>query len=119
MGGANEHRRLGSRTLAPFVVGAILLGAILLGCGSAPSVPARFAGPIQSADRTTGETAYREVCVPCHAEALVGVRWNVGRMRQVIREGSGTMAPIPETELNPRDLEALLAYLASIDAVVP
>ena len=39
------------------------------------------------------------------------------QIRKQIREGSGKMRPFSEKRLNKEDMESLLAFLASINAV--
>jgi mono/diheme cytochrome c family protein len=80
-----------------------------------------YAGAIGSTDVAHGEARYTAVCGSCHnngAPAVADLAWTPERMRRQIREGSGSMPAIRDTRLNAEDMEAVLAYLASINGVV-
>ena len=85
----------------------------------------QYAGPIDpAADAAHGETRFAAVCGGCHnngngptVETMSSLAWTPERMRQQIREGSGGMPAIAEARLSAADMEAVLAYFASIGAV--
>jgi cytochrome c551 len=83
-------------------------------------VAAQYQGDLQSSDVAQGETVFNNICMSCHgggAPALDGLGWSPGQMRQQVREGGGRMPAINESRLSAADLEAMLAYLTTIDAV--
>lgn len=108
---------------------SLLLG--LLGCGgggeaassgstSGGEVPAQYLGAVESEDTARGESMYAAACAPCHdngAPPVADIGWDVGHMRQQIREGSGNMPPITADRLGDEDMEAVLAYLATVGAI--
>ncbi|MEM9192491.1 MAG: cytochrome c [Myxococcota bacterium] len=110
-----------------------LLGLVTLtviGCGGGAGssggsntgggVPAEYEGPIQSDDIATGESRYQAACAVCHdggAPPLENIGWTAARTRQQIREGSGSMPPMPDNRLSGEDMEAILAYMVTIGAV--
>ncbi len=101
-------------------VSAIALGA----CGgssggSSGDGAAQYAGPIGSSDVARGQEVYESICAGCHSNgpALENIGWDAARVRQQIREGSGRMPPIRDTRVSAEDMEAVLAYLATIGGV--
>jgi mono/diheme cytochrome c family protein len=103
-------------------VSAVALGA----CGGASSSTetgdgaAQYAGPIGSSDVARGQEVFQSICAGCHSNgpALENLGWDPARVRQQIREGSGRMPPIRDTRVSAEDMEAVLAYLATIGGVV-
>ncbi len=85
---------------------------------SGGEVPAQYAGPIQSEDTAHGEQVFQQACAPCHDSGpdLHDVGLSAGRIRQQIREGGGNMPAINATRLSDEDVEAVLAYLVTINA---
>lgn len=82
---------------------------------------AAYAGPIRSSDLELGEEQYESYCNVCHddgAPKLDGLEWPVAKVRMQVREGTGEMSPIPASKLSDEDLEAVLAYMVTIKAVV-
>ncbi len=82
-----------------------------------------YAGPIGSTDVALGQQRYDSRCGnACHnsggGPALANIGWTPERTRRQIREGSGGMSAIGPSRLSNEDMEAVLAYLASIGAVV-
>lgn len=82
-----------------------------------------YAGPIASSDVALGQQRYDSRCGnACHNSGggppLANIGWTAERMRRQIREGSGGMAPIGVSRLSNEDMEAVLAYLVTIGAVV-
>lgn len=79
---------------------------------------AQYAGPIGSSDVAHGQEVFDQICSGCHADHPLGdLGWDPARVRQQIREGSGRMPPIREARVSADDMEAVLAYLATIGAV--
>lgn len=81
----------------------------------------QYAGPIGSTDVAQGEARYNAVCASCHnngAPAVANIGWTTEHLRRQIREGSANMPAIHEGRLSDADLEAVLAYLNTIGAVV-
>jgi mono/diheme cytochrome c family protein len=108
-----------------WMIGSVAVFA-LGGCGgggtarSPDEVLAAYQGPIQSSDVARGEEVFNNVCNSCHAggaPALQGIGWEAGRVRQQVREGGGRMPAIAASRVSDEDLEALLAYMTTIDAV--
>lgn len=71
-----------------------------------------------------GKESYDRACGTCHpggeadlGPALKGERTATATMTKQIREGSGKMAPIGEDKLPESEMQGLLVYLATIDAV--
>lgn len=108
----------------------IVLGAALAlaACGGGQSTGGttaeggEYAGPIASTDVAAGETAYNSKCGGCHASggtapAIADIGWTPAHMRQQIREGSGGMPAIGPSRLSDEDMESMLAYLVTINAV--
>ena len=83
-----------------------------------------YEGAIASTDVAGGQEVYAKFCDDCHPDggedvgpSLIDDPHSPARLRQQIREGSGRMRPFSEARLSGEDLEKLLAYLASINAV--
>ncbi|MBL8679489.1 MAG: cytochrome c [Myxococcales bacterium] len=90
---------------------------------AAPTAPPRVGS-------RTGQQAWSAVCANCHMPRTVGgrVRAPTGprlenkrtpeaEMRNVIRNGHGTMRPIPAARLADSELAPLIAYLRTFNAV--
>lgn len=85
---------------------------------------AQYEGPISSTDVEHGKEMFDALCGDCHPDggedvgpSLVADPHTPPQIRKQIREGSGKMKPFSEKRLGPDDMEAVLAYLASINAV--
>lgn len=83
-----------------------------------------YAGPIASTDVAHGKEVFDSFCGDCHPDggsdvgpSLIDDPHTPARLRQQIREGSGKMRPFSEARLKKDDLEAILAWLASVNAV--
>ena len=92
------------------------------GGGGSSGGETSYAGPIGSTDIALGQQRYDSRCGnACHnsggGPALANIGWTAERTRRQIREGSGGMAAIGPSRLSNEDMEAVLAYLASIGAV--
>lgn len=117
---------------------SICLGivAAAIGCGggggasepesesSAGGESSGYEGPIGSTDVAHGKEVFASFCDDCHPDggedvgpSLIEHPHEPAKLRQQIREGSGKMRPFSEKRLSNEDMESLLAYLASINAV--
>jgi hypothetical protein len=83
-----------------------------------------YQGPITSTEVDRGKEVFATYCDDCHpggeedvGPSLIADPHSPADLRRQVREGSGKMRPFPEKRINSEDLEALLAYLASINAV--
>jgi mono/diheme cytochrome c family protein len=83
-----------------------------------------YAGPIASTDVAKGKEAFDSFCGDCHPDggadvgpSLIESPHTPADLRQQVREGSGKMRPFSEGRLGKEDLESILAYLASVNAV--
>lgn len=108
------------------IVSAAALFSVACGGGSSATdtttaaSAADYEGAIASSDVAHGQEVYEGVCNACHAGGappLENIGWGVARMRQQIREGSGGMPAMPASRLSDDDMEAALAYMATIGAV--
>ena len=79
---------------------------------------------IASTDVDKGKELFDSFCEDCHpggeedvGPSLIAEPHSPAHLRQQIREGSGKMRPFSEKRLPGEDLEALLAYLQTINAV--
>jgi mono/diheme cytochrome c family protein len=112
------------------------VGAVcaLLACGGGAEEPgveassgdelAQYEGPIASTDAERGKELFSAHCDDCHpggeedvGPSLIADPHPPAQIRKQVREGSGRMKPFPEKRLSNDDLESILAYLASINAV--
>lgn len=107
---------------------ALAAGA-LVGCGggggdattAGDRDSARYEGAIASDDVAHGQQVVADLCMSCHANgapALENLGWEPARMRHQIREGSGRMPALTVDRISDEDMEAALAYLVTIGAVV-
>ena len=113
---------------------ALALCGALVACGGGAEEPssegssggedAAYAGPIASTDVARGKEVFVANCDDCHPDgdedvgpSLIADPHTPADLRKQVREGSGKMRPFPEKRVSNEDLEALLAYLASINAV--
>jgi cytochrome c553 len=93
------------------------------GGGGSSGGESRYAGPIASTDVALGRQRYDSRCGnACHNSGggppLANIGWTAERTRRQIREGSSGMAPIGVSRLSDEDMEAVLAYMVTIGAVV-
>lgn len=94
------------------------------GESSGGEASAEYAGPIASTDVEHGKEVFDDLCGDCHPDggadsgpSLIATPHPAPKLRQQVREGSGKMRPFPEKRLKKDDLEAILAWLASVNAV--
>ena len=85
---------------------------------------AEYAGPIASTDVEHGKEKFDDLCGDCHPDggsadgpSLIATPHSAPHVRKQIREGSGKMRPFPERRLKNDDMEAIIAWLASVNAV--
>ena len=85
---------------------------------------ADYQGAITSTEVDRGKDLFSTHCDDCHpggeedvGPSLIAKPHAPAEIRKQVREGSGRMRPFSEKRLSKDDLEALLAYLASINAV--
>lgn len=107
---------------------------VAVGCGGGSSKPeaeessggesAEYDGPIASTDVAHGKEVFSSFCDDCHPDggedvgpSLIAKPHAPSRIRQQIREGSGKMRPFSEARLSNQDMEAILAWLGSVNAV--
>lgn len=83
-----------------------------------------YEGPITSTDVEHGKEVFETKCDDCHpggeedvGPSLIADPHTPARIRKQVREGSGKMRPFSEKRISDEDLEALLAYLQTINAV--
>lgn len=116
-----------------FVVGLVVL--IGTGCGGkggeTPEPEATSGGdlalyerPIESTDVERGKGLFDDFCGDCHPNgeedtgpSLIAEPHTPGEIRRQIREGGGKMRPFAEKRLSDADMESILAWLASVNAV--
>jgi mono/diheme cytochrome c family protein len=85
---------------------------------------AQYQGPITSTEVDRGKELFATYCDDCHpggesdvGPSLIDKPHTPPQIRKQIREGSGKMKPFPEKRVSNEDMEAVLAFLASINAV--
>ena len=126
------------KTLATWCAMGVMMTAMLAACGSSSGGAEEpgseeatsggdlgpYAGAIASTDVDRGKEVFDMMCGDCHPDgegdvgpSLVAEPHSPARLRQQIREGGSRMRPFSEARLNADDMEAVLAYLASIHAV--
>jgi mono/diheme cytochrome c family protein len=111
------------RTLA--LVGA-LVGALVVSNAGAQNAPS----PVPPVGQRNGQQAWSAVCANCHMPRTVAgrVRQPVGprlenkrtpeaEMRNIIRNGHGTMRGIPANRLADSEIAPLIAYMRTFNAV--
>jgi mono/diheme cytochrome c family protein len=85
---------------------------------------AGYDGPITSTDAAHGKEVFDNFCGDCHPDggedvgpSLIATPHTPAKLRQQIREGGGKMRPFSEKRLSNEDMESVLAWLASVNAV--
>lgn len=106
----------------------------LVGCGGGSSSASsaassggeltEYEGPITSTESARGKELFTTHCDDCHpggesdvGPSLIASPHTPAQIRKQIREGSGRMKPFSEKRLTKEDVEAILAFLATINAV--
>jgi mono/diheme cytochrome c family protein len=112
----------------------VIAGFMWIGCGGGPSQGSsaassggeltQYEGPITSTEVDRGKELFTTHCDDCHpggdsdvGPSLIAKPHTPPQIRKQIREGSGRMKPFSEKRLTKEDVEAVLAFLASINAV--
>jgi len=92
--------------------------------GSSGSESSEYDGPVASTDVAHGQEVFASFCDDCHPDggedvgpSLIADPHTAAQVRKQIREGSGKMRPFSEKRLSNEDMETLLAWLASVNAV--
>ena len=85
---------------------------------------AEYEGPIESTDVAHGKALFDDFCGDCHPDggedvgpSLIDEPHSPAAIRKQVREGKGKMRPFKEKRLSAQDLESVLAWLASVNAV--
>lgn len=88
------------------------------------AAPGDYEGPITSTEVDQGKEIFSTHCDDCHpggeedvGPSLIAEPHSPAALRKQVREGSGKMRPFSEKRISKDELEALLSYLASINAV--
>ncbi|MEZ4287954.1 MAG: cytochrome c [Polyangiales bacterium] len=83
-----------------------------------------YAGPIDSMDAATGKVVWDTYCDGCHpggdkgkGPSVIDIELSAPSMRKQIREGGKKMPDFDESKIDAPSLEALLAYLQTMNAV--
>ncbi|MCA9528735.1 MAG: cytochrome c [Myxococcales bacterium] len=104
-------------------ISALAFGCSKTGAGSSASAggEAAYAGPITSDDVATGQVVFQTYCNSCHPGGEKGKGPNLhdvgihpAKARMFIREGSGRMPAFNKSRISDDQLEAVLAYLATM-----
>lgn len=84
----------------------------------------QYEGPVASTDVERGREQFESFCGDCHPDggedvgpSLIAEPHSPARTRQQVRQGSGKMRPMSAARLSDEDLEAILAYMGTINAV--
>jgi mono/diheme cytochrome c family protein len=116
-------------SLAILTLGSVACGGSSKGGEEASSEAtsggeAEYAGAIASTDVAHGKETFDSFCGDCHPDgggdvgpSLIAAPHTPAKLRKQIREGGGKMRPFSEQRLGKDDMEAVLAYLASLNAV--
>ncbi len=83
---------------------------------------AAYAGPIASTDLAEGENQYEMYCSGCHpggegsrsGPSILNIGITAGHARMQVREGGSHMPDFGEDEIGAEELEALMAYMATM-----
>ena len=120
--------------LTSSMVASALAGLMLSACGgsqesnaaeaSTGAELAQYEGPIASTDVERGKELFSAHCDDCHpggeedvGPSLIADPHPPGYIRKQIRAGSGKLRPFPEKRLSDQDMETILAWMASVNAV--
>lgn len=104
------------------LVGA-LVGALVVSSANAQQA----AAPVPAVGSRNGQQAWSAVCARCHmprtpggrstGPSLTGKNLTEARMREIIRNGDGTMRPIPAARLTDGEMTQLITYMRTFRAV--
>ena len=110
------------------------VAALMAACGGSAAGPegeetsggdlSEYEGPVASTDVERGKEQFESFCGDCHPDgeedvgpSLIAEPHSPARIRKQIREGSGKMRPTSTARLSDDDMEAILAYMGTINAV--
>lgn len=116
------------------VCGLLVVGfAVAYGCsgsgnkggGTTAYTLEQFEFPLTSTDVRGGEEVYAVFCEGCHPGAgnagdgprIAGENYSPAKMRWQVRAGAPDMPAFGPEKISDQDLESLLAYCATFDAV--
>ena len=115
---------LATLTIALAACGGGSKGASEAEAESSSGGEASYEGPITSTDAESGKAKFDDFCGDCHPDggedvgpSLIATPHTPAKLRQQIREGGGKMRPFSEKRLSNEDMESILAWLASVNAV--
>lgn len=104
---------------------AVGLSAIACACSSGGTTAYSledFEYPLQSTDVATGQEVYTEYCEGCHpggekgdGPKITGLELSPAKTRWQVRAGGKDMPAFGPEKISDGDLEALLAYTATLD----
>jgi mono/diheme cytochrome c family protein len=104
---------------------AVGLSAIACACSSGGTTAYSledFEYPLQSTDVATGQEVYAEYCEGCHpggekgdGPKITGLELSPAKTRWQVRAGGKDMPAFGPEKISDGDLEALLAYTATLD----
>ena len=107
----------------------LMAAGLAIGCGGGSGGTTSqsleyYAGEIASTDKAAGEAVWATYCENCHpgggegkGPTMIDINWDTANMRKQIREGSGKMPDFGEDKISADELEALLAYMTTYNAV--
>lgn len=110
------------RGAAAVLAAALLVPALLAGCGSARrSEPVAGALDERSPEIARGHVAFDRFCSQCHPEGELGLAPAINNkplpgflIRFQVRHGLGAMPAFPEEVIPPDELDAIVAYLEAL-----
>lgn len=109
--------------------GAIVMSVIAFGCSTGSSGTTAyslqdFEFPLTSTDKATGAEVYAEFCEGCHpggeegdGPKITGLGLSPAKMRWQVRSGGKDMPAFGPDKISDANLEAVLAYTATLGAV--
>jgi len=113
------------------VLGLTVLAAACGGSAASPEGEessggdlSQYEGSVASTDVERGKEQFDSFCGDCHPDgeedagpSLIAEPHSPPQIRKQVRQGSGKMRPMSAARLSDDDLEAILAYLGTINAV--
>jgi len=117
--------------MGKLLVSSLVLGSLVIACsggggGSTTAVKIEdFQYPLVSSDASQGEVVYATFCEGCHPGAgmagdgpkIAGDMWTPAQMRWQVRAGGDDMPAFGEDKITRKELDDLLAYAATFQAV--
>jgi len=119
------------RMIRSTVLGLTVLAAACGGSAASPEGEessggdlSQYEGSVASTDVERGKEQFDSFCGDCHPDgeedagpSLIAEPHSPPQIRKQVRQGSGKMRPMSAARLSDDDLEAILAYLGTINAV--